>query len=531
MEHAYSITDQICSESLACTRAHARIKQLELSTPPINHACPRVVMEATVALCSPHSLESICRANLLFRLEKYPVQQLLLLPPSIRRGLSLGLSPVDVPHYEAAGLFHDFDTASVVESARKEILHVTLGTHDNFSIFIPSILPGLVAKGQVSSQSFSHISQSFSSISFKALRMEESEDGYGLMVASTAFIPDRLCLFCSIDSDSGGVYGPTVDSLKLILEYCHFLTAPKEVKIDVIDFLSTPFWKPLLQSFLSNVETLEIGTTRLFKESRFEFGDGGIEIIPMEPNFCDEKAATYLIFYNIITSPTACLKHVKIFALRREVIEFIVSIAEQFFTDGSHITMATRGYWRNDFPGTLWLQLRLATAHPLPYRLQSLSITHSDNNVLDDEPDEEGRLDRHYAENISSMIQPIVLFQLKSLEHVSIDLGSDYCHDNKRDLKETPDSAERTYMIPEYRQLLSALTQLLKQPQLQSLSVGRAPLTEAYQMIEVFLCTETTHTLSLTIEGIEEESKWITVESIDDDLDSDDMNSEDSYHV
>ena len=90
-------------------------------------------------------------------------------------------------------------------------------------------------------------------------------------------------------------------------------------------------------------------------------------------------------------------------------------------------------------------------------------------------------------------------------------------------------------MIPEYRQLLSALTHLLKQPQLQSLSVGRAPLTEAYQMIEVFLCTETTHTLSLTIEGVEEVSKWVTVkhnESVDDDdLDSDDMNSEDSYHV
>ena len=63
-------------------------------------------------------------------------------------------------------------------------------------------------------------------------------------------------------------------------------------------------------------------------------------------------------------------------------------------------------------------------------------------------------------------------------------------------------------MIPEYRQLLSALTDLLKQPQLQSLSVGRAPLTEAYQMIEVFLCTETTHTLSLTIEGVEEGSMW-----------------------
>ena len=242
-------------------------------------------MEAAVELCSPLSLENICRVNLLFRLEDYSLHQLLLLPPSIRRDLSLGLSTVDVLHYEAAGLFHDFDTASVVESARQEILQVTLGTHDNFSLFIPSILPGLVAKRQVPSPFFDHISQSFSSFSFKALRMEESGDGYGLMVASTALIPDRLRALCSIDSGSGGVHDPTVDSLKLILEYCRFLTAPKEVKIDVIDFLSTPFWKefkrslrgkrdvvldpviPLLQSFLSNVETLEIGTTRLFKES------------------------------------------------------------------------------------------------------------------------------------------------------------------------------------------------------------------------------------------------------------------------
>ena len=515
-------------------------------------------MEAAVELCSPLSLENICRVNLLFRLEKYPVQQLLLLPTPIRRGLSLGLSPVDVLHYEAAGLFHDFETASVVESARQEILDVTLGTHDQFSLFIPSILPGLVPERQVEELSsvFNHISQSFSSFSFKAFTVYESGVDYGLMVSSSALIPDRLRFLCSIDSDSRGFHDPTVDSLKLLLEYCHFLTAPKEVKIDVIDFLSTPFWKefkrslrgkrdvvldpvmPLLQSFLSNVETLEIhvGTTRLFKDSRFEFDDGGIEIIPMEPNFCDEKAATYLIFYNIITSSAACLKYVRIFALRREVIEFIVSIAEQFFTDGSHITMATRGYWRNDFPCTPWLPLQLATAPPSPYRLQSLSITHSDDNVLEDydEPDEEGSLDRRYAENISSMVQPIVLFQLKSLEHVSIDLGSDYCYDNMRDLKQTPDSAERNYMIPEYRQLLSALTDLLKQPQLQSLCVGRAPLTEAYQMIEVFLCTETTHTLSLTIEGVEEESKWVTAEhneSVDDDLDSDDMNSDDSYHL
>ena len=93
------------------------------------------------------------------------------------------------------------------------------------------------------------------------------------------------------------------------------------------------------------------------------------------------------------------------------------------------------------------------------------------------------RLDsRECAGNISALTKCVILFQLNSLEHVSITYGN-FCY-SSRDCDGTKEYyAERNYSIPEYRELLSTLTDLLKQPQLQSLSVGRAPLTEAYHAV------------------------------------------------
>ena len=75
-----------------------------------------------------------------------------LLPPAIRRDLSLGLSLVGVLHFEAAGLFHDVETTDVVESARKELLNYTLGTPGDWNLeklVIPSTLPFLVHEKQL----------------------------------------------------------------------------------------------------------------------------------------------------------------------------------------------------------------------------------------------------------------------------------------------------------------------------------------------------------------------------------------------
>ena len=47
--------------------------------------------------------------------------------------------------------------------------------------------------------------------------------------------------------------------------------------------------------------------------------------------------------------------------------------------------------------------------------------------------------------------------------------------------------------------LLSVLTELLKQAQLQSMSVSVSPFSEACSMIAAFLCTETTHLQTLRV--------------------------------
>ena len=86
----------------------------------------------------------------------------------------------------------------------------------------------------------------------------------------------------------------------------------------------------------------------------------------------------------------------------------------------------------------------------------------------------------------------IVASQLHSLETVSI-----------YELEFTRDrSVARKHIPPEYHGLLCTLTDLLKQPQFQSMRIGRSPLCDVYQLIEAFLCTEATHDQYLEIAGV-----------------------------
>ena len=467
---------------------------------------------------SPLCLENICRINLLFRLEEFPVQQLLFLPLSIRRDLSLSLSPVDVLHYEAAGLFHDFDTTNVVKSAHWHLLSVTLGSRSNSSeLFDSTIMFALVNEEQLEARPcpiFEHISQSFSSLPLTAVKMS-------LWSPFITLFPNRYSLFFSLDR---GLYDPSLKSLKPLLQYCHFLKAPKVVQINVSDFLSSRVWPefrvmtrrdgtqdpgfPFLQSFLSQVETIDLYTFEKYGELRVSYNvEGMMEFIASEPDYLQEQTALHVIIYNLVSQQRPCLTHLKIHGFSWEIIELLLAVARPFFCDS--------------LPGSFPIQL--ASDPPNPYFLKSLSVSNNDMGSECKEPYETLSSDRDIAANVSIMARNVVLFQLKSLEHVSINFGTGFCYESTDDRK-TPGYAERNYGIPEYRELLSTLIDLLKQPQLQSFTVGRAYLTEAYQLIEVFLCTEANHTQSLTIEGVEEESKWVMVFS-----DSESIDSEESY--
>ena len=158
-----------------------------------------------------------------------------------------------------------------------------------------------------------------------------------------------------------------------------------------------------------------------------------------------------------------------------------------------------------------WFRVVWATHAPPPYLLKSLSVS-------TEEP-KEGclYLIRSRASSIAASARDIVLFQLHSLDHVSIHVMG-FCYGIKYSDFEYSDFGHRIYYcskmehrrifgkrnvcIPEYCSLLSTLTDLLRQPQLQSVSVGESPLFKTYHIIETFLCTETTHRQSLAVIGI-----------------------------
>ena len=396
-------------------------------------------------LGSPLCLENICRINLLFRLEEYPIQQLLLLPPPVRRDLSLGLSLVDVLHYEAAGLFHDVDIAGVVESARQKLLNVALGTRCNLTDlgFIPSILPALVPEKHLEEPNsiLEHISESFSSLPFTVKHLWP-----------TMIFPNR---FISIISPMDSGVDHYKKSFEMLLQYCHFLTAPKEVRLDVYYFTGSPLWVkfdkkmvirdpviPFLQSFLSLVETIELESIALTNKYDKNF---------VTKECSTMQATSYVILYNILTSQQPCLKHIKIYEVHR-VIEMILNTVEKFFSD-----------CHNYFPTSQEFPLHLATPPPAPYPLKCLSITHEPVAECDEPVGEYFRLDREYAANISFSTRAIVLYQLHSLEHLSINCGTDFCYGSRLDCEGVSSEkfAERSYSIPEHRALLSTLTDLL----------------------------------------------------------------------
>ena len=113
--------------------------------------------------------------------------------------------------------------------------------------------------------------------------------------------------------------------------------------------------------------------------------------------------------------------------------------------------------------------------------------------------DTRGYLISSYAQSLVSKIQSLVMLHMHTLKHVVIQGISFHCANNSIDVRD----CEEVVDIPELANLLSSLfTQLLKQPQFRSLSVGVSPLSGACALIETFLATPACHEQTLYVEGL-----------------------------
>ena len=421
-----------------------------------------------VSVQFPLCLEDMCLINIFFRLDEYPIEILALLPRAIRQRLYRGLSPADHLHYNSTSLFHDVDREYDNDQERYLVEIIFSRSRLRMLSFmggnVLSCLKDDSDMYQRRKACMENIAKCYSSLQFTVVNKFHSD---GLVL-----VPKRFLQYISVDDFSL----KTSTSLEQLFSYCNFKTAPETITIHIDDFIDSVLWQefekifkeeddicesieevkvdpviPLLRTIMSTVKTIEIYVGYY---PRFNDADNRLIL------------ASYVLLYNIIANQQPCLSHITICG-KYGVSLILAGIAKLFSHCNNHINF----YFNSKF------QLVLAT--PPLYFLKELSVELFDVYFKE-------------ASSICESTRAIIASQLHSLERVTVHgLGFTYSY-----------SGERNETAPEYHALLCTLTDLLKQPQFQSMCIDRSPLCDVYQLIEAFLCTEATHNQYLEIAGV-----------------------------
>ena len=459
----------------------------------------------------PLSLQDMCKLHVLLRLEEFPVETLALLSREIRRKLSLGLSDIDLLHLDGTAFLRDVyeDTEKFFrrQRMRGQLLLGVVFPHNYFDL--PSLLslnlwPVLgcydqfdFSRGNTYDLLLKHISGCYSSLEPMVIptldRYKSSE--------YTVILPFRSLKYVSLDWSYSFCYLKLASaSVEPLLEYCKMETGPEKVRINCCGFVDSSFWKkyqdrleeekmqqfslfgskpkvdpviPFVQKYLSSVEVLELTTDEL----------------PIPWHVSTMSTVPYLLLYNVVTSKQPRLKHLRVEGNPMLMCYLLDTVAELLCST-------------TDSPFSFHSGTELATPAPAPYLLEELSV----HTYL------AGSFENEHANNIAIKTESIIRFQLHNLKCVAVD-GLGFCYNFNSDFDDRLFFSQRYLIAEKYRSLLSTLADLLKQPQVHSVSIcGRSPLPEAYKLIKTFLCTPATHEQSLTVEGVDhvedEEEKW-----------------------
>ena len=481
----------------------------------------------------PLSLQDMCKLYILLRLEEFPVETLTLLPLEIQRKLLRGLSHADLLHLVSTsdlfnGVLKDADLYpypwtkphGLLSGTRQRLQDILL--HGS-KCYLPSLLSlhPWHALDSCSAQFdywFSdpdvRFAKSYSSLHPTVIL----DDQYKKVV-----LPSRSLkyIFWDQGSDHQRYLQLTSSSLAALLEYCHMSTGPVELKIDCYNmFCYSLFWKeyedllegrkkqqvtsctlgstvkmdpkiPFMQEYLSTVEILELGTDENPSNSI---------LVGLYKKIVSK--VSYVLLYNIISSKQPRLKHLLVYGIPMLISSLLDAVSELLCNTTESFTHCSPFF---TYTGT-----ELATPSPAPYLLEGLSVLPrgwKKDHAYDD-------MTSRIASNIASSTASIVAYQMHNLKCVAVD-GLGFCYK----YFEITSWPRPRCNVPEYRHLLSTFADLLKQPQVRSVSVGRSPLPEAYELIESFLCTPAAHEQSLTVEGLNDidDEKEMSDESKQDD--------------
>ena len=492
----------------------------------------------------PLSLQDICKIYIVACLDEFPIDALALLPPKIRQKLLLLFPQADVLHFLEDATFSDDNIGSVdllsriKAECRRELTGIVLhgvfgyrGTTLGCSALCKSATLRLFARQALDCCStgglsvgtvVEHISK-WSCLHLRVIR--------GLEWPTLA-LPARFFQYFPEDSSFDDL-SPEIQlrATQSLLDYCNLQTAPKQVTMDCSRICRMVFWKEyqqqleekksqltsrglsfpvkndpiisFMQNFLSSVEVLEVGVNDVH----------AFEACGMEDTMTE---TSYIILYNIITGKHPHLKHLKVRGLPILLDWSLSSILPLL------CNTATRS------PFFDLTETEPASPLPRPYLLESLSVLPKENGM----GYPEDYMTEYLASSISSATKAIIDYQLHNLTTVSIN-GLGFCYGSLSAPPETrlDHLGKQNVNTCEYKNLLSSLVDLLKQPQLTSLSIIKSPLPEGYELIKTFLFTPTSHEQSLEItatdyEEFDKEYKQYYEDS-DDEEESDSDNEKD----
>ena len=402
--------------------------------------------------------------QIMARLEEFPIQALALLPRDIRCKLVNSLSFADVLHLQESAIFNGVEAGRFLLSAASKLLvswclgnlKAIVRMDRFFSLRLCCTQEHDTEDNVVCPELFNLFSKQYATL------------GTFLM---GSFIPARrFQLFACLWGFVKGTKDLAV-CVQPLLEYCSKLSPVDEYSVVLQRIANSPLWfkhftdrqasHPALGTVLSPIQKLVLETDDSVKGT-----DG--EVIP------------YALLYNIVTSKQSQLKHLKITSSPESIAWILDSISEFFYDTSREKILDPSNH-----------QLPVS---PPPYLLEELSITIK-NTWVGMTFIKEHIVSENACVRISTAIKAIVDFQLQNLIQVTVD-GLGFC--------------DKKIVIPEYKSLLSTLSNLLKQPQVRSVRVTRSPLPETFHLVETFLATPATHKQSLEIAAIDlEEYKML----------------------
>ena len=457
----------------------------------------------TIQSLLPLSLKDICKLNIIFCLEDFPISMLSKLPLLIRCNLFLGLSICDRLHLEGTGMF-DFplpDLSAVNLPLSLALAQCHKNCKTDTSSMKNKIVQSLVFfdepvgwaiglnfdiekaldcfQNYVSEELMKFFLQYIERFHSTQVRVVNTRHSHSDSNLIRTLVPIRFTSFVSLENAAvESSHCIRLTSVSNLLQYCKINQAAKHVTVFCDLFLASCVWNEY-KTIIANERTKyhPPDTQSVFQYPPHLYVDpalpclqnimGTIETLVIMSSASAIPDIPYFLLYNIITSKQPSLKCIRVSGNAKTVLPAIAALTcyPMQFTQYPFLS-----YYNVDlvYPPEAPYLLKELSIRPQP-RIWKNAITHLKKKISKD--------------SCCLLTKNIIKALLHNLQSVSIDMN--VWKNDEYSLKKS--SGYETMWTA------STLIGFMKQPQFVSLNVANTTVEECYDLVEAFLCTPATH--------------------------------------